>query len=156
MTTLFFSAAMTAALSMSPITAPNDTIHQYLIDGKKVENFDGSQLVGETIRSYEFVVADLEDGSTLKIHVIETYNIFKPNKGKGSFQISAPEIKIKGAEISAVEPLVYVNGSICSPEDFKKIEPETISAIWVYKAGSNEAKELSGRDDVQVIKVNLK
>lgn len=53
MLTSILSAICALALSATPVQAQADTVNLYIINGEKVTNFDGSQLVGKTISDYK-------------------------------------------------------------------------------------------------------
>ena len=60
-------------LSTGSLTEPSDTTEKYFINGEAVEYFDGSQLVGKTIKSWKIAFAS--SGKTvLKVHNIITSN----------------------------------------------------------------------------------
>ena len=67
---LFF--AVCGQLNAEPLTAPADTLNDYYIDGKPVAHFDGSQLVGKTIASYQILSHTLSSGVVLRAHDIRT------------------------------------------------------------------------------------
>ena len=53
MNTLILTSLCALALNASAKPAATDTVDMYMIDNAKVEKFDGSQLVGKTIVSYD-------------------------------------------------------------------------------------------------------
>ena len=67
---LFF--AVCGQLNAEPLAAPADTLNDYYIDGKPVAHFDGSQLVGKTIASYQILSHTLSSGVVLRAHDIRT------------------------------------------------------------------------------------
>ena len=67
---LFF--AVCGQLKAEPLTAPADTVNHYYIDGIHVAHFDGSQLVGKTIASYQILSQTLSTGVVLQAHDIRT------------------------------------------------------------------------------------
>ena len=70
LTVLFF--AVSGQLKAEPLTAPADTVSHYFIDGIHVAHFDGSQLVGKTIASYQILSHTLSTGVVLQAHDIRT------------------------------------------------------------------------------------
>lgn len=67
---LFF--AVCGQLNAEPLMAPADTLNDYYIDGIHVAHFDGSQLVGKTIASYQILSQTLSTGVVLQAHDIRT------------------------------------------------------------------------------------
>ena len=49
MLTSILSAVCALVLSSNSIASQGDTLNVYIIDGEKIENFDGSQLLGKTV-----------------------------------------------------------------------------------------------------------
>jgi len=73
MGTLLISTICSILLSTGSLTEPSDTTEKYFINGEAVEYFDGSQLVGKTIKSWKIAFAS--SGKTvLKVHNIITSN----------------------------------------------------------------------------------
>jgi len=71
LTVLF--TAVCSQLQAAPLTAPADTLNGYSIDGKFVAHFDGSQLVGKTIASYQILsYTDHLTGVVVRMHDIRT------------------------------------------------------------------------------------
>ena len=76
MKTLIISALCALALCSVPYgaearPAQSDTLDRYVIDGVDVTGFDGSQLVGKTIQSYDVTVS--KSGRTVcRTHSITT------------------------------------------------------------------------------------
>ena len=67
---LFF--AVCGQLNAEPLMAPADTLNDYYIDGIHVAHFDGSQLVGKTIASYQILTHKSSTGVVLRAHDIRT------------------------------------------------------------------------------------
>lgn len=111
----------------------NDTIDKYIIDKQPVEHFDGSQLEGKRISKY-MIAYKQGRGVVERHHVIYT---------------DAKIVRLTGNDDKSVsvvtEPLLIVDGKEISPEDFAKINSETIDHIDVLKAGSKAAKEYYGK-----------
>lgn len=110
----------------------NDTIDKYIIDKQPIEHFDGSQLEGKRISKY-MIAYKQGKGVVEKHHVIYT---------------DAKIVRLTGNDDKSVsvvtEPLLIVDGKEISPEDFAKINSETIDHIDVLKAGSKAAEETFG------------
>ena len=110
----------------------NDTIDKYIIDKQPVEHFDGSQLEGKRISKY-MIAYKQGKGVVERHHVIYT---------------DAKIVRLTGNDDKSVsvvtEPLLIVDGKEISPEDFAKINSETIDHIDVLKAGGEAAEKMYG------------
>ena len=102
--------------------AAQDTLNQYVIDNKPVEQFDGSQLEGKTIVSYRISTARSSSKDAIRIHTIRT---------KGSAQSEGP---------------VYVlDGKRVTKKQIEKLAPSRIKSMTVVKNGSlKEVRQYPG------------
>ncbi|MCI2108376.1 MAG: hypothetical protein LKK12_05495 [Bacteroidales bacterium] len=141
MLTTILGAICALALNASPAASQADTVNVYMINGEKIENFDGRQLVGKTISTYRIAISKSNStGKITKVHMINTTESLAKSDGNG-----------------VSENTVYVvDGVKTSPEGFAKITPSEIGSITVCKAGSKEAKEWTDDATAQVIKVETK
>ena len=132
MRTILLTALCAVAIGTQAKVA-NDTIDKYIIDKQPIEHFDGSQLEGKRISKY-MIAYKQGKGVVEKHHVIYT---------------DAKIVRLTGNDDKSVsvvtEPLLIVDGKEISPEDFAKINSETIDHIDVLKAGSKAAKEYYGK-----------
>lgn len=86
MKTLIISALCALALCSVPYgaearPAQSDTLDRYVIDGENVTDFDGSQLVGKTIQSYDVSVS--KSGRTVyRVHTVTTAPSLSGLQGK--------------------------------------------------------------------------
>ena len=131
MRTILLTALCAVAIGTQAKVA-NDTIDKYIIDKQPIEHFDGSQLEGKRISKY-MIAYKQGKGVVEKHHVIYT---------------DAKIVRLTGNDDKSVsvvtEPLLIVDGKEISPEDFAKINSETIDHIDVLKAGSKAAEETYG------------
>ena len=131
MRTILLTALCAVAIGTQAKVA-NDTIDKYIIDKQPIEHFDGSQLEGKRISKY-MIAYKQGKGVVEKHHVIYT---------------DAKIVRLTGNDDKSVsvvtEPLLIVDGKETSPEDFAKINSETIDHIDVLKAGSKAAEETYG------------
>ena len=131
MRTILLTALCAVAIGTQAKVA-NDTIDKYIIDKQPIERFDGSQLEGKRISKY-MIAYKQGKGVVEKHHVIYT---------------DAKIVRLTGNDDKSVsvvtEPLLIVDGKETSPEDFAKINSETIDHIDVLKAGSKAAEETYG------------
>lgn len=139
------SAVCALSINASVEAVQADTLDRYIINDKRVEKFDGSQLVGKNVSDYKVVVADGEvAGNVLRMHLIRT-------DGQKVKEIKSA----KTVEVSS-STMYIIDGKKGSYDNLKKIKPESIASMTVYKAGSKDAVEISGKSDVAVVKVETK
>lgn len=102
----------------SSMASKADTLRIYTIDGKRIPNFTGKELIGKTIKNYQVntTVLPAPKSDVIEIHIITTTTppVAKP----------APHYLIKGRKQELTE------------EEFNKISPSKIKAIDVLKEGS--------------------
>ena len=129
----------------------------YIIDGKHVENFDGSQLVGKTVRHYE-----IKHQEQLTIHNISTTGDRTEIEGA----TSATTVRVLSAEEAAalpptaagkmktsmVNPLLIVDGREFTG-NITDIDADKIKSVNVYKADSELAKSYGDKGKNGVIQI---
>ena len=95
-----------------------DTLRIYSIDGKRIPNFTGKELIGKTIKNYQVNtnVLPAPKSDVIEVHIITTTTPPAPKP--------EPHYLIKGREQEL------------SKEEFNKISPSKIKAIEVLKEGS--------------------
>ena len=102
----------------SSMASKADTLRIYSIDGERIPNFTGKELIGKTIKNYQVNtnVLPAPKRDVIEIHIITTTTppVAKP----------APHYLIKGRKQELTE------------EEFNKISPSKIKAIDVLKEGS--------------------
>ena len=113
----------------SSMASKADTLRIYTIDGKRIPNFTGKELIGKTIKNYQVNtnVLPAPKRDVIEIHIITTTTPPAPKP--------APHYLIKGREQELTE------------EDFNKISPSEIKAIVVLKEGSKAIQESGLKDD---------
>lgn len=113
----------------SSMASKADTLRIYSIDGKRIPNFTGKELIGKTIKNYQVNtnVLPAPKRDVIEIHIITTTTppVAKP----------APHYLIKGREQELTE------------EDFNKISPSKIRAIDVLKEGTKAIQERGLKED---------
>ena len=113
----------------SSMASKADTLRIYTIDGKRIPNFTGKELIGKTIKNYQVNtnVLPAPKRDVIEIHIITTTTppVAKP----------APHYLIKGREQELTE------------EEFNKISPSKIRAIDVLKEGTKAIQERGLKDD---------
>lgn len=106
-----------------------DTLRIYTIDGERIPNFTGKELIGKTIKNYQVNtnVLPAPKRDVIEIHIITTTTppVAKP----------APHYLIKGRKQELTE------------EEFNKISPSKIKAIDVLKEGTKAIQERGLKED---------
>lgn len=102
----------------SSMASKADTLRIYTIDGERIPNFTGKELIGKTIKNYQVNtnVLPAPKRDVIEIHIITTTTPPTPKP--------APHYLIKGRKQELTE------------EEFNKISPSKIKAIDVLKEGS--------------------
>ncbi|MBQ6073878.1 MAG: hypothetical protein IJK90_08220 [Bacteroidales bacterium] len=109
-------------LEAAPTAAAPDTLERYLIDRQEVRQFDGSQLVGKKIVSYQITTV-YSDNETVRVHEILTEN----------------------APSRPADPAYVIDGRQVTKEEFEKLSPSGIKSLVVIKNGSREdVKQYAG------------
>ena len=132
--------------------------NHYFIDGKRIENFDGSQLVGKTIKHYELKCLE-----QVTIHNISTTDDWVKIKGASSATtvrvLSAEEAAANGIPLTAGSmtasmrnPLIIVDGEVFTGS-ISDIAPDNIKSMNVYEADSEVAKSYGDKGKNGVIKI---
>ena len=124
-----FTIAFALLSITSSMASKADTLRIYTIDGKRIPNFTGKELIGKTIKNYRIntTVLPAPKRDVTEIHIITTTTppVAKP----------APHYLIKGREQELTE------------EEFNKISPSKIKAINVLKEGSKAIQAGGLKDD---------
>jgi hypothetical protein len=96
-----------------------DTLNGYYIDHHSVPHFDGSQLVGKKIVSYQITTATVDNGKrTLRVHDIITED----------YQ----------ARQLAGEPVYVLDGKQVTKDEIEGLNPLAIKNMTIIKDGSRE------------------
>ena len=113
----------------SSMASKADTLRIYTIDGERIPNFTGKELIGKTIKNYRINtnVLPTPKRDVTEIHIITTT---KPPVAK-----PAPHYLIKGREQELTK------------EEFNKISPSKIKAIEVLKEGTKAIQERGLKED---------
>lgn len=173
MLTSILSAVCALTLSTSAVSSQADTMNVYMVNGEKVVNFDGSQLVGKTISDYKTMTASsISNGevTVTKVHMIRTdgkqsenasmsqsskivdgtsVNTFSVNEGPREI---AGTVSVKGSDPA----IVIINGKESTREELTKMNPRRIAELQIYKAGTQEALKWTKDKTMNVITVETK
>lgn len=140
----------------------------FIINGKKVENFDGSQLSGKKILSFRINKTD--NGEIYTIHTDEllpdslknriiqvTTNVYEIKKGmQADAEKSAKDGKTGvHVDVLSTKPLIILDGEEYNGS-FNDIKPEDIKSVNVYKAGNEVANAYGEKGKNGVIKIFTK
>ena len=146
--------ALWALLPGLPAGAQKNIYH---IDGKRVENFDGSQLIGRTIKHYE--IKTLPDRQTTFHHIFTTDDWIKVSGTNTLETIRVDTLKdgqsveaFKGRMKEMRNPLLVVDGKVFKGK-MSDIKSDDIKSIEVYEAGSDEARAYGEEGKNGVLKI---
>lgn len=178
----FLVAALALALTVGSLSAKNPGPEKtvYIIDGKRVEQFDGSQLKGKTITSYEIgsddvhviFTTDYNTGTSEPLKVVSATTLRKELGTVGD----ARKITITGsvtrtetdgtgqrsmtAEVYKHDETVYVvDGKVVDGSEFAAMNLKKIKEIQVIKSKDHPIYKKYVTDDTKktgVIYVTLK
>lgn len=140
----------------------------FIINGKKVENFDGSQLSGKKILSFRINKTDNGEIYTIytdellpdsvKNRIIQvTTNVYEIKKGmQADAEKSAKEGKTEVyVDVLSTKPLIILDGEEYNGS-FNDIKPEDIKSVNVYKAGNEVANAYGEKGKNGVMKIFTK
>lgn len=113
----------------SSMASKADTLRIYTIDGERIPNFTGKELIGKTIKNYQVNtnVLPAPKRDVIESHIITTTTPSAPKP--------APHYLIKGREQELTE------------EEFNKISLSKIRAIDVLKEGTKAIQERGLKED---------
>ena len=117
--TLLF-AAVSGHLQAAPVTVPADTLDHYVINYQPVSHFDGSQLIGKKIASYEITLINHQTKGLVRIHEILTEDAPPAPEGMGTVRIRT----IQPGD--AAQPAYVVDGKQVSKQEFEKLDAWSI------------------------------
>ena len=153
----FIITIFCAALFMASSSAQTSkTTEKYIIDGREITNFDGSQLKDKVILDYK-----IEPGTECFVHRITTADSLKNLKVKldGS-KIDIPKIFDEGANkgkyklVIKKDKLLYIVDGVEKKNGLEGIDLTNIASVTVFKPGSKEALSYgeAGKNGVVIIK----
>jgi len=106
-------------LRAAPVAASPDTLNQYIINNHPVEKFDGSQLEGKKVVSYQISTVKASEEDVIRIHEIQAEGI---------------TVRVTGN----AEPIYVIDGKKVSKRKFENLSPAAIKSITVVKNGTQE------------------
>ena len=124
-----FSIAFALLGITSSMASKADTLRIYTIDGKRIPNFTGKELIGKTIKNYQVNtnVLPAPKRDVIESHIITTTTPPTPKPD--------PHYLIKGREQELTK------------EEFNKISPSKIRAIEILKEGTKAIQERGLKED---------
>ena len=113
----------------SGMASKADTLRIYSIDGERIPNFTGKELIGKTIKNYQIntTVLPAPKSDVIEVHAITTTT---PPAAKPD-----PHYLIKGREQELTK------------EEFNKISSSKIRAIEILKEGTKAIQERGLKED---------
>ena len=146
MKTLIISALCALTLCSVPYgaearPAQSDTLDRYVIDGEDVTGFDGSQLVGKTIQSYDVSVS--KSGRTVyRVHTVTTAPSLSGLQGKLS------GISLNLDALKKLEDISFAKIVEMGDEDLDSLKGlEDISFAEIQKMGCGKLEKLKEQID---------
>ncbi len=153
----FIITIFCAALFMVSSSAQTSkTTEKYIIDGREITNFDGSQLKDKVILDYK-----IEPGTECFVHRITTADgVKKSNKVVDITRIEIPNQADEGANkgkykiVIKKDKLLYIVDGVEKKNGLESIDPTNIASVTVFKPGSKEALSYgeAGKNGVVIIK----
>ena len=135
-------------LNAASLTAPSDSLVQYFINGRRIEKFDGSQLLGKQIKSYEIddIISPYTHGP-VRIHSIVTEDANLPE----------PSQQIRIRTTQQVDPAFVIDGKQVTKKEFEALNPVKIESMTVVKNGvQEEVKTYAGWENGVILVVTKK
>ena len=123
---LFVFVFSNGTLKAAPLIAASDTLNFYVINGQPVADFDGSQIEGKKIATYDITIITPPNEGPVRVHEITTEGYTHP--------AVAYTIRPTGAG-DMVEPSYLIDGKKASKQEFEGLNPAEIKSITVEKDG---------------------
>lgn len=121
-----------------PQTTKISTLPQsYIIDGNKIQHFDGSQLEGKNIEDYKISIDTI---ATPKNTLIATHQI---TIDKNIHIRGSQNTKVSTEKKNKPEHKYIIDGKPSSKEEVSKLNPSSIKGMTILKAGSKEISQYS-------------
>ena len=146
----------------------------FIINGEKIENFDGSQLTGKKILSFNVIKDDKGDVYSIhtdeilpdslrnrpykvstELHYITKDTLANRNNLNKSEKAGKREVEVTNFDMLNSKPLIVVDGKKYSGS-ISYIKPGDINSINVYKPGSDVANAYGEKGKNGVLKIFTK
>lgn len=133
-------------LKAAPLVAASDTLDYYVINGKPVDKFDGSQIAGKQIVSYDITVITPANQPPVRVHEIMTEGYSQP----------PVTVTVRPTGTSdTVEPSYVIDGKTVSKKAFERLNPAEIKSIIVEKDGVIRVETKADRRAAKDRQVNI-
>lgn len=146
----------------------------FIINGKKIENFDGSQLTGKKILSFNVIKNDKGDVYNIhtdeilpdslrnrpykvstELHYITKDTLANGNNINKSEKTGKMEVEVTNFDMLNSKPLIVLDGKEYTGS-FNYIKPGDINSVNVYKPGSDVANAYGEKGKNGVLKIFTK
>ena len=146
----------------------------FIINGKKIENFDGSQLTGKKILSFNVIKNDKGDVYNIhtdeilpdslrnrpykvstELHYITKDTLANGNNINKSKKTGKMEVEVTNFDMLNSKPLIVLDGKEYTGS-FNYIKPGDINSVNVYKPGSDVANAYGEKGKNGVLKIFTK
>ena len=146
----------------------------FIINGKKIENFDGSQLTGKKILSFNVIKNDKGDVYNIhtdeilpdslrnrpykvstELHYITKDSLANGNNINKSEKTGKMEVEVTNFDMLNSKPLIVLDGKEYTGS-LNYIKPGDINSINVYKPGSDVANAYGEKGKNGVLKIFTK
>ena len=146
----------------------------FIINGKKIENFDGSQLTGKKILSFNVIKNDKGDVYNIhtdeilpdslrnrpykvstELHYITKDTLANGNNINKSKKTGKMEVEVTNFDMLNSKPLIVLDGKEYTGS-LNYIKPGDINSINVYKPGSDVANAYGEKGKNGVLKIFTK
>ena len=146
----------------------------FIINGKKIENFDGSQLTGKKIMSFNVIKDDKGDVYSIhtdeilpdslrnrpykvstELHYITKDTLANGNNINKSEKTGKMEVEVTNFDMLNSKPLIVLDGKEYTGS-FNYIKPGDINSVNVYKPGSDVANAYGEKGKNGVLKIFTK
>ena len=140
MTSIILSTICAAALSAAALPASVDTTDVYVIDYVEVKDFNGSQLVGKTVSTYNINLSK-EGSNIVRTHIIKT--VLSGNAAEVAVREMSPGIAslIPLNQEEMGNAVFFLNGARVSELTLRFLDAENIADVKAMK-GAEAAEYL--------------
>ena len=123
---LFAFVFSNGTLKAAPLIAATDTLNFYVINGQPVADFDGSQIEGKKIATYDITVINPANQGPVRVHEITTEGYTHPAVSYSIRPTGTPDM---------VNPSYVIDGKKVSKKEFESLNATQIKSITVEKDG---------------------
>ena len=132
---IILSTICAVALGTAALPASADTTDIYMIDNVEVKNFDGSQLNGRTISTYN-INRTTVGSEPVRVHIIKTVPFGKTIRITPEVAGPSPEDLLHVPIEEMENPVFFLDGARISELAFKSMAVKDIANIESFKAAA--------------------